>query len=128
MDEALFALLTGSSAVQSIVADRVFWGIAPQGQPLPYVVMNIISATDNPHMQGAGGFWQYRVQIDSYAEDRPTARTLSRAVRGELNGTRNGEIRLILFDAERETYESGAADRPFGFSQDFIITWRPEHG
>lgn len=128
MDEAFWALLAGAPAVQSLVTGRMFWGIAPQGTPPAYLVLNIISATDNPHMQGAGGFFQYRVQVDSYGADRPAARTLSRAVRGEINGTRAGEIRLILFDTEREIFEGGADGRPFRISQDYIVTWRPDHG
>lgn len=128
MDEAFWALLAGSSAVQSLVSGRVYWGVAPQGVRQPYLVLNVISATDHPHMQGAGGFWQYRVQVDSYAADRPTARTLSRAVRAEINGTRAGQIQLILFDTEREIFEGGIDGRPSRFSQDYIITWRPEHG
>lgn len=128
MDELFWTLLANAPAVQSLVSGRVYWGVAPQDEPMPYLVLNVISATDHPHMQGAGGFWQYRVQVDSYGTDRPSARNLSRAVRGEINGTRAGEIRLILFDAEREIHEAGASGRPFRISQDFIITWRPDHG
>lgn len=128
MDEAFWALLTASSAVRALVGERIYWGVAPQDSPLPRLVLNVISATDHPHMQGAGGFWQYRVQVDSYGADRPAARTLSRAVRGEINGTQAGEIRLILFDAEREMFEAAADGRPFRTSQDYIVTWRPDHG
>lgn len=128
MDEALWALLAGSSAVQSLVAGRVFWGVAPQKTPLPYLVLNIVSAVDHPHMQGAGGFWQYRVQVDSYGAVRAAARTLSRMVRAEINGTQSGEIRLILFDSEREDFEGAAHGRPHRISQDYNITWRPDHG
>lgn len=124
MDEAFWTLVS-----DAVHADgSVYWGVAPQDAPLPYVVLNVVSATDNPHMQGAGGFWQYRVQVDSYGAQRPAARTLSRKVRAAINGTRSGEIRLILFDTEREIFEAGAKGRPFRFSQDYIVTWRPEHG
>lgn len=128
MDEAFWTLLTGIPAVQAVVADRVFWGVAPQDAPAPYLVLTVVSSVDHPHMQGAGGFWQYRVQVDSIGADRPAARGLSRAVRAALNGTVSGEIRLILFDAEREDFEAGASGRPYRFSQDFIVTWRPENG
>ena len=128
MDETFWALLANSTTVQAQVAGRVFWGVAPQGTLPAYLVLNIISATDSPHMQGAGGFWQYRVQVDSYGADRPAARNLSRAVRQEINGTRAGEIRLVLFDSERELFEAGADGRPFRISQDYIVTWRPDHG
>ena len=128
MDEAFWALLSGSTAVQTLAADRVYWGVAPQGTPPAYLVLNIISATDSPHMQGAGGFWQYRVQVDSYGADRQAARNLSLAVRQEINGTRAGEIQLVLFDSERELFEAGADGRPHRISQDYIVTWRPDHG
>lgn len=128
MDETFWELLNQSSAVQAQVAGRVYWGVAPQSTLPAYLVLNIISATDSPHMQGAGGFWQYRVQVDSYGADRPAARHLSRAVRQEINGTRAGEIRLVLFDSERELFEAGADGRPFRISQDYIVTWRPDHG
>lgn len=126
MDEDFWTLL--SSATQPQAGGRIYWGIAPQDAKLPYVVVAVISATDSPHMQGAGGFWQYRVQVDSYGADRPSARTLSRVIRGEMNGTRAGDLRLILFDTEREIYEAGADQRPFRISQDYIITWRPTNG
>lgn len=128
MDEALWALLTGAAPVAAICGQRIYWGVAPQDAKLPFVVMTVVSDTDHPHMQGAGGFSQYRVQVDSFGADRPAARTLARAVKGQVNGTRAGEIRLILFAAEREVFESGAIGRPFGFSQDYIVTWRPDHG
>lgn len=128
MDEAFWALLAGIPAVQAEVADRIYWGVAPQVAMPAYLVLTVVSSVDHPHMQGAGGFWQYRVQVDCIGADRPAARALSRAVRSALNGTVSGEIRLILFDAEREDFEGGASGRPYRFSQDYIVTWRPEHG
>lgn len=125
MDELLWAMLTGASEISTVVGGRVFWGLAPQDAPLPYLVLNQISARDHAHMQGAGGFWQYRVQIDSYGADRPAARALSRAVRGVVNGATNGAILLALFDGEREIFEGSADGRPSRFSQDYIVTWRP---
>ncbi len=126
MDELFWTIL--NDATQSLVAGRIYWAQAPQTAKTPFIVLNVISSVDSPHMQGAGGFWQYRVQVDSYGNDRPSARRLSRTVRQEINGTVAGEIQLILFDAEREMLE-GAADGPrFRFSQDYIVTWRPEHG
>lgn len=128
MDEAFWTLLAGASAVQAAVAGRIYWGVAPQTAVLPYLVLNVVSATDHPHMQGAGGLWQYRVQVDSYDADRPAARTLSRAVRATINGAQSGEIRLILFDSEREDFEAGGHGRPHRISQDYNITWRPDYG
>lgn len=128
MDEALHGLLTGTSAITAIVGSRIFWGMAQQGAAPPYLTLNIISNQDRPHMQGAGGYFRYRVQIDSYGQNRPAARALSNAVRAQLNGTRSGSIRLILFETEREDQQSATVERPSRISQDYFVTWRPEHG
>jgi hypothetical protein len=129
VDEALHAHLTANTALAAQVSGRIYWGAAPQGVVVPYIVLKVISAQDHAHMQGAGGLFQYRVQMDCHGKDRPTARAVSRVLRGQINGNQAGELRLIRFDAEREGFAAGAAvEGLFVFSQDYIITWRPNHG
>lgn len=127
MDEALWALLTGSSAVTAVCAQRIFWGAAPQGEALPALVLNIISGLDAPHLDGVDGLWRYRVQVDCYGVDRPSARALSRAVVALLNGyatpDRSG-ISGVFIDSTREDTEEAGSGRPSRISHDFIILWR----
>lgn len=125
METALWTLLTGSSAVTALCGQRISWDEVPQGAPHPYVILQVISRTDHPHQQGARGLETYRVQIDSYAEDRSKARALCQAIEALINGHRSGELRLCLLDAER--IESGGG-RLARASQDYIINWRTEHG
>jgi len=125
MDEDLWTLLTGSSAVAAICGQRVFWDEAPQGSEIPYVVLHLISRTGHPHQQGGGDLVTYRVQIDSYGEDRPSARVLGNAITSLVNGYRQGGLRLCLLDAERVEANEGQLAR---VSQDYIINWRAEHG
>lgn len=124
MDEALFALLTGSTAITARVGSRVHWGMAPQGTALPALVLNIISGADTPHLTGTDGFWRYRVQIDCYGADRPSARLLSRDVINLLNGHTGGWFNAVFLDTVREDFEDAAADRPTRISLDFNIIWR----
>jgi hypothetical protein len=124
MDEALFALLTGNAAIAARVGSRVFWGAAAQGAALPAVVMNIISGSDGPKLDGTDALWRYRVQIDCYALTRPAVRLLSRDVTGLLNGYSAGGFNGIFLAATREGMESAAADRPARVSLDFNIIWR----
>lgn len=128
MDDALFNLISSAAPITAIVGGKIFWGMAQQGAAPPYLTLNIIGNQDRPHMQGAGGYSRFRVQIDSYGTNRPAARALSNLVKAQLNGTRSGGIRLILFETEREDQESSTVGRPSRFSQDYFVTWRPEHG
>lgn len=124
MDNALWSLLTGSAAVAAICGDRIYWGMAPQGVEGSRLVLNIISGADAPHLRGTDGLWFYRVQIDSYGDDRPAARALDVATVALLNGHRGGGFDAIFIDTTREAHESGAAGRPFRLSTDYRIIWR----
>lgn len=124
MDEDLWALLTGSSAVTAIVpAARIVWGELPQGAALPAVVLQIIGETDGPTLAGTDGLWFGRVQVDCYGLTRPSARILSRAIVNLLNGYHGGRFQGVFLDSTREMRETERADRPFRFSTDFNVTW-----
>lgn len=124
MDEALFALLTGNAPITARVDGRIYWGLMPQGYAPPALVLNIISGADTPHLTGTDGLWRYRVQVDCYGLDRPSARLLSRDVIALLNGYAGGDFNFIGLDAQREDFEDAAADRPTRFILDFNIIWR----
>lgn len=128
MDEALHALMLADAAITAQIAGKVYWGLAPQGTVAPYVTLHRISAQDHAHMQGAGGLMTYRVQVNAFGGDRPTAATVAATIKARLNGTQSGELRLIRFETERDAYSEAAADGLFGIFQDYIVTWRPDHG
>lgn len=125
MDEAFQALLLADAAIAARVSDRVYWGQAPQGAALPAIVMNIISGADTPHLTGTDGFWRYRVQVDCYGLNRPTARLLSRDVVALLNGYTGGWFNAVfLAGTGPDEIEDAAAGRPSRISLDFNIIWR----
>jgi hypothetical protein len=126
MDNALWTLLTTTSAVTAICGQRIYWGVIPQGAASPAMTLNIISGSDAPHLRGTDGLWVYRVQVDCYAANRPEARALSGAVVGALNGYRAASpgIAGVFVDATRETFEAAASGRPSRISHDFNIFWR----
>lgn len=127
MDNALHALLMDNAPLAAQVSGRIYWGMAPQGVASPYIVLRVISAQDHAHMQGAGGFFQYRVQMDCHGNDRPSARDVATVLRAQINGTQSDGLRLIRFDSEREGFAAAAVTGLFVFSQDYIITWRQDY-
>ncbi len=124
MDEAFHALLVADPAIAARLGDRVFWGVAAQGVALPALVLTIVSGADAPHLTGTDGLWRYRVQVDCYGLNRPSALLLSRDVTALLNGYAGGGFNCIFLDATREDFEDAAADRPTRVSLDFTIIWR----
>lgn len=124
MNTALWALLTGTTAITALCGDRIFWGVAPQGTARPYLVLSIVGGADQPHLTGTDGLWKYRVQIDALADHRPQAAALAAAVVAQLNGYQSTNLRGIFVDATREEFEDAAIRRPSRISHDFIINWR----
>lgn len=127
MEEALRALLQGSSAVTALVsADLVNWGPHPQGPVGPYIALLTVSGIEGLTMQGATGMEEFRVQIDCYGPSYSGAKAAARAVKSALHGYRSGGFRLIEHAGSRDSREGGSneAERLFRSSQDFIINWR----
>lgn len=127
MQREFRALLTGSAAVAALVsAQAIAWGAPMQGTRLPAVALHLIDDADGMTMQGPDGLWQGRVQVDVYALSYGDTRTIADAVIAALHGFRGGGFRGIFLAQQRDRYETGASDRPFRISIDFMTHWRAE--
>lgn len=96
MEEQITTLLA------SVAGGRRFWGRAPQGVALPYIVLQRISGIRDNLMSGPSGYVQSRVQFDVYAATYNTARATARALVAAVSGHRSGTIQGIFIDAERD--------------------------
>lgn len=117
MEEALTALLA------PVASGHRHWKRVPQGTPLPYVVMNVISGLRDYTMQRASGLREKRVQVDCYGSTYEEATSTARQVEKILSGRRGGIFAGIFLDSERDLSEASAGDvgRPFRISLDFIV-------
>lgn len=81
---ALFARLWGDPDVAAVVVGggkkRIYWGIAPQEAPLPYIVLTTISDLRREHLKGRDGARQTRVQCDCFALTYGASRQLAEKV------------------------------------------------
>jgi hypothetical protein len=126
MEEALRTLLSGAAAVTALVpATRINWGVHPQGEPLPGIVLTLISGAEGYTLTGPDGLSQGRVQVDCYAHDYRTAKLLSRAVIAALSGYRGGGFQGVFHAGTRDSREGGTneAERPYRVGVDFTFTW-----
>lgn len=127
MEEAFRALLLASSGVTALVSGRVNWGTHPQGQPLPGVVLNVISDTNGHLINAPETLTLARVQVDCWAPTYASAKALGRAARAALDGHRGGKFLGVFLAGARDGREGGTneADRPFRVSLDFLVHFNP---
>lgn len=72
--------LKADGAVAAMVGTRIDWGIRPQRDPYPSVVMTVVSDPMPQDYKGLIAMRRTRVQIDCYAEERAQAVSLRGAV------------------------------------------------
>jgi hypothetical protein len=80
METQLRSRLTSDSAVAAIVGTRVNWGVRPQGEAYPSVVMTIIDDDRPQHMAGLITCRETLVQFDCYGITRAQVAALREAV------------------------------------------------
>lgn len=126
MEEEFRTLLRATTAITDVVGQRVEWGVHPQGDPFPAIVLNVVSGFDGVHMNGTGPY-EGRIQVDCYGLTYGTAKQVSRAVIGALNAYRGGGFLFMQHTSTRDGREGGTneAERPYRTGLDFNITWRP---
>lgn len=127
MEKEFRAILLDSSGLSPLVEDRIDWGVPPQGQAFPAIVLNLVSGFEGIHMNGAGPF-EGRVQVDCYALTYGDAKRISRAVIGLLNAYRGGGFLFISHTSTRDDRTGGSneVERPFRTGLDFNVKWRSE--
>lgn len=126
MEEELRALLRATTAITDLCGQRVDWGARAQRDPLPAIVLNVISGAEGFHMNGRDGLFKGRVQVDCYGETYADAKALGRAVRDLLHTYRGGGFELITEISRRDHHEGGTneATRAFRDGADFNVSWR----
>lgn len=90
---AVLSILLGASGVTAIVEQKIFLDEAPQGESLPYVIVELTDQQSYPTKSGKSGADDAFVNVFSYASTAKQRRELSDACRNALDdvsGTANG--------------------------------------
>lgn len=80
METALRTRLKNNGTVAGLVSTRIDWGVRPQGNPYPSIVLTKVSDQRDQHMLGFNTFRPTRVQVDCYAATYAAAVALRDAV------------------------------------------------
>ena len=100
LNATIYAALTGDSALEALVGERVWNSHRSQGEGVPALVFQRISTFTVPHAQGTDGLAGVRYQLDAYASTLATASDVILAARAVILGI--GGIMLN----RRDLYES----------------------
>lgn len=77
---ALRARLIAAAPLTALVGQRVYWVERPQGSALPAVTLQTVADARNQHLKGFDSIQPARVQIDIWAADYATSRSVTEAV------------------------------------------------
>ncbi len=104
MEEALPAYLVAH--LTALIGERVDWLLRPQGEALPSVSLQTISAPPEYHMDGRDDLQGDLVQIDVWASTFASLRQVERALTAALDGPFDAPITEAFIENRRETTEA----------------------
>lgn len=88
LEDGIYAYLSSLPSLALQVAGRIYADTAPQDDPYPRVIYQIITDVPDGHMSGSSGIAEGNVQVDVYALD-----SVSRGLVGDI--IKNGMDGLI---------------------------------
>ena len=129
MEESLVARLLASETISGLIIDRIHWVSAPEGEPLPYLVLRIAAGNRQYNHDGPVDLQYPRIQFDSYGETYAEVKALSRAVLSEMEMPHEAEdvefedaILVLDQDMPKESLEGGT--EVFRVTMDFMVPFR----
>jgi hypothetical protein len=87
VEQGLYQLIESDGDIDALV-NGVYWILAPKGAVVPYIVLSRVATTDVYTMNGATGTRSALFQVDCYATDFYTSRSIALAVRELLESYR----------------------------------------
>jgi len=126
IETAIYSKLIANTAVTALAAMRIYNTRLPQKPTYPVVVFARVSTGEDMAHDGPVGYESARFQIDSYAAEISTVRSLADAVRDCLNGL-SATVEGVVVHAvmlDNEFSEWGDLLDIWRITQDYMIYWR----
>lgn len=121
--EAVLTALLGQLA-----GGRRHWVRVPQGEALPYIVLQRVSADRRYTMQKQTRLIASRVQIDVYAETYAEVRSIGAAIVATLSNYRGQGIEAIFVGPDRDLPAEDTGEVKRLFRGNFDITVHHQEG
>lgn len=126
MEEALAKYLLADGGLRTLVGNRIYWALAPQGVASPRIVLFRISGLRDMALDGPTGFVSSRVQCDCIGTTYSSAKAMARALEARLSGYSGtmGGLRFegaFLVGERDDVFDGETPDKLFRTSLDFNI-------
>lgn len=80
IEQGLYELINADESIDALI-NGVYWILAPKGAVVPYIVLSRVTTADVYTTAGATGTRSALFQVDCYATDYYTSRSIALAVR-----------------------------------------------
>lgn len=119
-------LLLQSTAVTSLVAQRISANKADQAATFPFIIYRRTNADFVNSKDGNSGLARLIVEVEIYTNNYDSLLTLAAAARRAIDNNRgvidNHDIKLIQYEATRDQYQDAAEyDGVHMLQQDYLI-------
>lgn len=128
MKAALTARLLADSGLSAVIDDHVSWGVRPQGEALPGIVLNQVTAGRRYNHSGFDGLTAPRLQVDCYASTQLQAQQVGDLVvaaiepAATVSGVDFGEA-FLEAGRDMPAVDLPGGTRAFRHMLEFRFTW-----
>ena len=113
IETAFYSYVTSKASITSLVSTRIYPLLAPDTPTYPLIVYTVFAEGHDHDMGGATGLADLTMQIDVWAKNIITRRTITEALRNELDGFQ-GDMGVELLNIRKCFLE----DRTHFFEKD----------
>lgn len=129
IEAAIYEILAAAAGVTAIVGSNIYPVLMPEEAPYPALTYFTVDADEIHTLDRTSGLVHQRFQVDAWANDYSTAKTLMKQVRAALEAaygtivTPLGDVDIdgILRDNERDLYEDKT--RTHHCAGDFLVLY-----
>jgi hypothetical protein len=125
--EALIARASASSAITSIVGNRIYWAKRPQGSAAPALVFEAAGGFEDLPLTEEAEFFERRLNGHCYGSSHAQAWSLARAVRATFREPEQ-VAGFDFMDSDISLPIDGGEDTPQGYVHDAVLDMVVRHG
>lgn len=127
LTQAIYELLSGTTAISDVVGDRIYPIQAPQNTVRPYVVFVILAGVgEYDHTHAKSVVRRVRVQFECWADSTATVLTLKEIVRDTLDNYKGTNGNVVIGSTEivgeDEGFEANTRVPWSSIDAEFLIT------
>lgn len=120
--------LLAQSTVTARVGQRIFDTEAPGKTAAPYIVIDLIAEPDEQILDGAGGYYESRVQITVLAAGTNERNAVAEIVKASLESVVKASIAgctdVDIRKADSDVTGKNDGQSLFGRATDYYVRWR----